>query len=555
MKRMGYGRVMAAVGGAFLLMTPGMIPRKASGSDLQKVPATRQQQVETPNMRDAQTQRIFSSKKDLELTGVEIWVQNEQPGRTLPHLRIYADSELKVVAYFRNSGMEEVELKDLSIAVPDGPVRAVDYLSSNNKPQLVKPKEEVRAWVRTPFRLPAGTHTLRVKIDSTDRLHEFNEGNNEKTIRFDVNPTPPGGIPFADCGVQDFTPKLSAFPLPWHVDGDTDMHGHGPDVYIGGELTQTDTRLVMRGDIRMREDEANWTEFRALFKKVIFQAPQGCRIKKVESSRVHKPLQERGRISGNLKGSKQWKRLYAPRRGAGPQLIQSALCLGDTKGSEAGKIGCKEITLIPLRIHLERVTGPVCVGQTVLLQGYVDSGSGFVGVYPLARTRGDGEMGRSPVKKQVNVSLKSDRNRIWVEHHVQMKEYGGDQSTFKGSMTDVVYDVAQDSPGCYIREVEHPGNATGGKNETINRDSPLRHEWHGTGQSGFLKNADCRADTKGKDNEKLGCRNITYSVHHLNVKLWPETILGPPGPAMRSAPRTPAQGEVPSYKERVPIRR
>lgn len=480
---------------------------------------------------------------DLKLIGLEIWVSQGTNGSFVPHRKIYAGSQLRPFVYFRNSGVPDVPLNGLTFSI-EGPGGNFGGSMAINDNAVLHGGEDTRALGRQ-FTLPAGNHTLRVKIDSSNKIQEGNEQNNETTIRITVAPAPAGGIPEADCGIQDLTPRFNVHPLPWHVGGDTDMHGHGPTVVIEGELVRTDTRIMVRGKVEMSEGDENsssgdGTTFEYPFTGVLlFQARKDCRIKKIEFAgdlKYLRPENEFGRIVGSLGGSKQWKTLSAARRGAGPQLFQSATCLGDTDGSELGKIGCNDITLPPLRVYLEKVTGPACVGLQPRLQGHSSNylNRGFVGVFPLARVNGDAKIDRNQVSGNLTATLFYDQSGISILSKVRMEEQGGDRTTYEGAFTDSVFYAPLDAPGCYIRKVTRGGYASGETGSVSWMSSRDNRQSFSVGigtLNGFIKSARCRDDTGG-DNEdgKLGCIDIEYNEHFLNIDLWPSEVKAPPGP-------------------------
>jgi hypothetical protein len=511
-----------------------------------------------------QTQTVDpNSLKELELLGVEIWVAQGAKESFLPHRKIYAGSQLQPVVYFRNSGIPDVPLQGLTFSV-EGPGGNFGGLMANRDDQILRRGEDARVFGRQ-FTLPAGNHTLLVKIDNSNKILERNEQNNEITIKITVAPTPAGGIPEADCGIQELTPRFNAHPLPWHVGGDTDMKGHGPTVVIEGELVRTDTRIFVRGKVEMYEGDENsshgdGTDFEYPFNGVLlFQAPKDCRIKKIEFAgdlKYLRPEEEFGRIVGSLSGSKNWKTLNAARRGAGPQLFQSATCLGDTAGSEKGKIGCNDITLPPLRVYLEKVTGPSCVTRHQLpLQGHSSLryiNRGFVGVFPLSRVRGDAKIDKNKVSGNLASNLVYDRNGVMIVTKVRMEEQGGDWTTYEGAFTDGIFYAPLDAPGCYVRNVARGGYASGdtGLISWVSSKGNRKSFSVGIGSlNGFIKTALCRDDTDG-DNEdgKLGCKNIEYAERFLNIDLWPSEVKAPPGPPTIQGPimQLPVQQQTPN---------
>jgi hypothetical protein len=499
---------------------------------------------------------------DLELIGLEIWVSQGSNDSFLPHRKIYAGSQLRPFVYFRNSGVPDVPLKGLTFSI-EGPGGNFGGSMASNDNQVLHGGEDTRA-LGSQFTLSAGNHTLRVKIDDTNKIPEGNEQNNEATIRITVAPAPAEGLPEADCGIQDLTLRFNAHPLPWHVGGDTDMHGHGPTVVIEGELVRTDTRIMVRGKVEMSEGDENssrgdGTTFEYPFSGVLlFQAPKECRIRKIEFAgdlKYLRPQEEFGRIVGSLGGSKNWKTLNAARRGAGPQLFQSATCLGDTDGSELGKIGCNDITLAPLRVYLEKVTGPACEARLQLpLQGHSSStyvNRGFIGVYPLTRVNGDAKIDRNQVSGNLTATLLYDQSGISIYSKVRMEEQGGDRTTYEGSFTEGVFYAPLDAPGCYIRKVTRGGFASGdsGSVSWVSSRGNRQSFSVGIGSSNeFIKRAWCRDDTDG-DNEdgKLGCKDIEYNERFLNIDLWPSEVKAPPGPPGYGPP---VQGPIETIRQK-----
>jgi len=529
------------------------LPGTGQAADTRQLSPVQQKQQVIPQktLQPAQpvqgaVDKAVVSFSDLELVGAEVLVRNPEDNDWVPHRKIYAASSLKIRGYIRNSGPSVIDQAGLDIGVSDGGGRT---LGTGQMRGSIGPGEESRFTTRD-FQVSAGTHSLQVKVDMYDKLAEQKEDNNQKAVGFRVLSTPSGGVPYADCGVEELTASFDVFPLTLYINGDTDMKGHGPSVMIKGELHATDTRLTVIGKVNMDEVEevldrygqvedynlGDGTEFESSFYKEIFRAAPGCRIKMVESIEGRSVSGAKGLIQENLKGSHSWEPVSIASLSSGSQLIRRATCLGDTDGSESGKIGCKDITLMPLRVYTESVTGPVCEKEEIRLPGHSVNYFGYMNVYPLQKVRGDGEMGGNPVKAQLNVTLKSEGSRIITDHYVRMEEDGGDRSTFEGSWRHLLFNADTDAPGCYIREIRPDGSAgslplEGGKSWTAERNRFAGGlGWDNPGSSGLLKYAECRTDTGGNDTGKLGCRNISYSLDTLHVDLWPTEVRTPSVP-------------------------
>ncbi len=109
------------------------------------------------------------------------------------------------------------------------------------------------------------------------------------------------------------------------------MKGHNPAIAIDAQVQRQQQSAVVSGSVTMTEDRADWTTFRGNFSRAIFignlESPE-CAIVGVQFAR--------GSVRANGgNDNHRWTRYF------GSGIIDSATCLSDTGGDDAGKLGCK----------------------------------------------------------------------------------------------------------------------------------------------------------------------------------------------------------------------
>jgi len=199
--------------------------------------------------------RIFTTK-DLELLGVEFWVSNHEGDRFIPHRKIYDTSNIRVIPYFKNSGIGDIDVSNLTCRIVEGPVTGGGSLRSGNN-TVLKAGEQRKVFFNLSRRIKAGTYLVRIKLDPDDKLPERSEENNEKSFEFTVTSTPAAGIPFASGGIIGITPKFDMHPLLFRIYGDADINGNGPTVVVEGEYSRTARRIFLRGNISISFSSIN----------------------------------------------------------------------------------------------------------------------------------------------------------------------------------------------------------------------------------------------------------------------------------------------------------
>ncbi len=116
------------------------------------------------------------------------------------------------------------------------------------------------------------------------------------------------------------------------------MAGHNTRIDITAHVRREQSTLIISGTVTMTEDQEDWTSFRSAYEKVIsiahLQAP-GCLYHNVDL---------RGELRANGGGDNHiWTRYE------GTDVIRSVECLSDTRGDDAGKVGCR-IFFRPIRL-------------------------------------------------------------------------------------------------------------------------------------------------------------------------------------------------------------
>jgi hypothetical protein len=308
-------------------------------------------------------------------------------------------------------------------------------------------------------------------------------------------------------------------------------------IVIEGEVEHTNGRVFIRGDVSMDEEGGNRSEFRHTFDQVIFDATReapGCRITGVSFNDYNvrymvvgrdaadccaiEPT-DGGRITGHSPAKNyNFRTYYPPPGGTGSgqskwQLFASASCRADTSGSDGGEIGCNQIQVRPLKVHLAPIeNGKAC--QRVYFKMPANNMSmynrGFRDLFPIARVGGDSTLnGKATGFAIANVEWNQDRIQLY--HRVRIRENGGDHSTYDSASRSTLIEAAVDAPGCKIKSVEAP--ALKGRAD-FSVDSKW---WLGHGGTGLLERVWCRVNSNAsKDDWRLGCTQFEYK-HNLNI--------------------------------------
>ena len=108
------------------------------------------------------------------------------------------------------------------------------------------------------------------------------------------------------------------------------MKGHNPSIVIDSQVRRQQQNVVVSGTVTMTEDRSDWTTFQGSFSRTIFignlESPE-CTIESVELAT--------GRVRANGGDDNHRWTDYS-----GSGIINSANCLSDTRGNDAGKLGC-----------------------------------------------------------------------------------------------------------------------------------------------------------------------------------------------------------------------
>ncbi len=176
---------------------------------------------------------------------------------------------------------------------------------------------------------------------------------------FEAELSPPGrlgGVEVADATLPNVgpvcndqrvhIPVVKVFPLdhvsdqrPDRLPGDTDMAGHNTRIDITANVRREQSILIISGTVTMTEDQEDWSTFRSAYEKVIsiahLRAP-GC---------LYHGVDLRGELRANGgDNNHMWTRYE------GTDIIRAAQCLSDTRGDDAGKLGCR-IFFRPIRLQ------------------------------------------------------------------------------------------------------------------------------------------------------------------------------------------------------------
>ena len=174
-----------------------------------------------------------------------------------------------------------------------------------------------------------------------------------RSVRGDLPPRYSGA-----CGTQDFDMRqyktASIHPLGRRCGGDTEMKGHNPSIRIESRFVPMNggKRIDLLTKVQMKEGKKDWTCFWEEQNKTLVY----------DMERVYPGCYLSGSVpSGGVSGqggedNHNWT--WYP----GSGILEKAECLSDTKGKDAGKLGCRKIVFldkIPMTLaHDEDRRGP-----------------------------------------------------------------------------------------------------------------------------------------------------------------------------------------------------
>ena len=135
-------------------------------------------------------------------------------------------------------------------------------------------------------------------------------------------------------------------------------------------------------------------------------------------------------------------------------------------------------------------------------------------VYPLGvHCGGDKEMDGNNPRISINSEIERAEagHQIDVEIKVEMVENESNKrkrTCFRDTRSQTFMNLTETYPGCYLSEPSKVTPRTGSLTANGGRDN---YKWkdYRTGV-GLVKNAECRSDTDGRDDGKLGCREIEF---------------------------------------------
>lgn len=300
------------------------------------------------------------------------------------------------------------------------------------------------------------------------------------TVRLSIRTTP------STCGpVTISIPNINALNLPHTGRGDTEMKGHNPSIAIDAQVRRQQQTAVVSGTVTMTEDRADWTTFRNTFSRGIFignlESPE-CAVVGVRFAR--------GSVRANGgNDNHRWTRY------SGNGIINSARCLSDTRGDDAGKLGCtiEFGSATVLRANRPTPLPTICAATTISIPN--------INVLNLPHTgRGDTEIKGHNPSITIDAQVRRQQQTAVVTGTVTMREDRSDWTTFRNTFARSIFIGNLETPECAIQDVQFARGrvrANGGNDN---------HRWTRYSGSGIIDVATCLSDTRGDDAGKLGCR-------------------------------------------------
>ncbi|HKO29965.1 MAG TPA: hypothetical protein VJU54_02415, partial [Nitrospiraceae bacterium] len=128
------------------------------------------------------------------------------------------------------------------------------------------------------------------------------------------------------------------------VRGDAEMKGHNPKITMDVRIEQVGSRLMLNGTLKMEEDRKDYTTFTGSVSTVVYDT-----VDKPDLTHCAYALDKIGPKEGKLVAN-GGKDNHDPTSYGGTGLITTALCISDTVGNDAGKLGCKNVTFNKLNL-------------------------------------------------------------------------------------------------------------------------------------------------------------------------------------------------------------
>ena len=128
---------------------------------------------------------IAQSGPDIQLSLAELLVSNPGDSSFAAGRTIYTHSRVRIRIYYRNTGTEEVNLSGVSWRVTDGPLPGGRTVSQQVTLQQGDEGFDVLPWFG-PGEAAAGSYTIGIIFDDTDKIDEISEENNSMVIPFTV---------------------------------------------------------------------------------------------------------------------------------------------------------------------------------------------------------------------------------------------------------------------------------------------------------------------------------------------------------------------------------
>lgn len=291
------------------------------------------------------------------------------------------------------------------------------------------------------------------------------------------------------CGTYNVSvPALSNVDLhPVGNRGSTDVGGKHT-LELDARARHTDKRLRIDLEVSVRSSgKYRFERYRAhsMF-FVDAKIPSGCRIEAIESN-----------SNGEVKHTRDSHNF---RRAHGSGLLDEATCKTDTNGDDVGKLKCSKVTFKTVRVRTTADPSR-CDALRVPIQ---------VTVPVHSHKGGDKDMGGNPVDLSIDGRYRRSGEKIFLDTTVRMREAEPDHTTFEGSRSDLMVDVARDYPTCKIRRV--PTKRPRLRATTRPTHGPIFFN----AQNGNpvledgLGEAYCRTDSNGSEHKQLSCSSVYF---------------------------------------------
>ncbi len=295
-------------------------------------------------------------------------------------------------------------------------------------------------------------------------------------------------------GTIEFQPASLLLDHLTNLHGDTNTGNNPVRIEVRARLESRGTSLILTGVIRISEQGGDRTTFEKHYSKQIRmrshgQLPTGC-------------ILTPGRIDVGTINRVTSRRDRQTFRGSG--IIDRARCSVSSRVFVPRLLGCN-VYFKKVRIPLKRQASqeqPNCG----TLQVPIDRAK----VFPLFRQGGDNEMGGNPVDIDVWYWLSHTDRRITMHMRVQMRETVPNYSRFERWRHNIHTPVLQLRDGCRI--TGFVSNAKGWMRVRSQRNT---HTWTSYSGRGDIRSINCRSDSRGRDDGKLGCE---LRLHDLVVK-------------------------------------